>query len=257
MEDVVREDVASSRSTWPTLKPASPKTTTRHAPRGAAALGAAALVVWFAFAPAFGHAELRRGRRVVPKRQRIAEADAAKSPTPAPAAWTIGGALPANAAGLGLVSLAPGDGGAAPTLGDVVRHGKATATVLVFISSRCPYVAEARPILATLVGTWGAKVGFVAIASNQNEGLDELKAHAAARDFGSSAFAAYRDEKGSVAEALGATHTPEVFVLDGDGFLRYHGGVQDLEAALGAIVAGKAVAKPESRAFGCTIKRRP
>jgi thiol-disulfide isomerase/thioredoxin len=239
------------------MKPASAKKATRHAGMGAATLGGAALVVWFAFTPTFGHAELRHGRRAAPKRPRIAEADATKSATPAPAAWTVGGALPANAAALGLVPLASADAGAAPTLGDVVRRGKRTATVLVFISSRCPYVAEARPVLAALVGTWGAKVGFVGIASNQNEGLDELKAHAAARDFGSGAFVAYRDEKGSVAEALGAAHTPEVFVLDGDGFLRYHGGVQDLEAALTAIVAGKAVAKPESRAFGCTIKRRP
>jgi len=221
----------------------------------AAALGAAVLVASFASSPAVG--QPRHARRSTLTRPRIAETDASKSAPREAGAWTIGSGLPANAAGLGLVSLTPADAGPTSTVADVVRRGKNTATVLVFISSRCPYVAAARPVLAGLVGTWGAKVGFVAIASNQNEGLDELKAHAAARDFGSGAFAAYRDEKGAVAEALGATHTPEAFVLDGDGFLRYHGGVQDVEAALSAVMAGKAVVKPESRAFGCTIKRRP
>lgn len=222
-----------------------------------ATLVVAVLCASLAFLPALGRAAPRPGRRPAPHRPRVAETDASKSVTGDALAWTIGSALPANAARLGLLPLAPADAGVAPSLADVVRRGKNTATVLVFISSRCPYVAAARPVLSGLVSTWGAKVGFVAIASNQNEGWDELKAHAAARDFGNGAFVAYRDEKGALAEALGATHTPEAFVLDGDGFLRYHGGVQDVEAALSAVVAGKAVAKPESRAFGCTIKRRP
>jgi hypothetical protein len=50
--------------------------------------------------------------------------------------------------------------------------------------------------------------------------------------------------------------------------LRYHGRVddnrnlarvtsQDLPAALDAIAAGKSLAVPETKAFGCTIKRGP
>jgi hypothetical protein len=60
--------------------------------------------------------------------------------------------------------------------------------------------------------------------------------------------------------------TPEVYVLDKDGMLRYHGRIddsqdptgvksQDLRAALDAVLAGKPVPNPQTRAFGCTIKR--
>ena len=66
-----------------------------------------------------------------------------------------------------------------------------------------------------------------------------------------------RDDGAKVANLLAAERTPEVFLLDETGLIRYHGGVADLGAALGDVTAGRAVAKAEARAFGCTIKRRP
>ena len=60
-----------------------------------------------------------------------------------------------------------------------------------------------------------------------------------------------------IAEPLGNPLTPEVFVVGTNGLLRYHGGVDDLGPALAQLVAGQAVTKFESKAFGCTIKRKP
>ena len=65
----------------------------------------------------------------------------------------------------------------------------------------------------------------------------------------------------------GAQKTPEIFVIGQDGKLLYHGRIDenyeepskvtspDLKNALDQILAGQAVAKTETKAFGCSIKR--
>jgi hypothetical protein len=69
-----------------------------------------------------------------------------------------------------------------------------------------------------------------------------------------------------VADAYGAEVTPEIFVLDDKLTLRYHGRIDDsqkpagvsandLRDALNAMLAGKEIAKKETKAFGCSIKR--
>ena len=70
-----------------------------------------------------------------------------------------------------------------------------------------------------------------------------------------------------MARALGAEVTPHVFVLDGKQRLAYRGAPdadhrdpsQDaawLRSALDAVLAGEAVAEPETRARGCGVKWR-
>ena len=69
-----------------------------------------------------------------------------------------------------------------------------------------------------------------------------------------------------VADRFGARYTPESFVIDGAGKVRYHGRIDDaqnparvtrnsLRLAIDAVLAGREVAQPETKAFGCTIKR--
>jgi hypothetical protein len=76
----------------------------------------------------------------------------------------------------------------------------------------------------------------------------------------------YKDPGNLLADQLGATVTPEVYVFDNAGVLRYHGQVDDsrnparvkahtLRAALDELLAGKSVTRAETKAFGCTIKR--
>ncbi|HTP12426.1 MAG TPA: thioredoxin family protein, partial [Bacteroidota bacterium] len=79
-------------------------------------------------------------------------------------------------------------------------------------------------------------------------------------------FPYIRDEDQSVANAYGATHTPEFFVFDAKRALRYRGRFDDnyqnpsavkthyLQNAVDALLAAKPVAEPETYSIGCTIK---
>ena len=75
-----------------------------------------------------------------------------------------------------------------------------------------------------------------------------------------------KDDGNKIADRLGATRTPEVYLLDAKGKLAYHGRIDnsqkaegitsnDLREALDQVIAGKAVTKTDGAAFGCTIKR--
>jgi peroxiredoxin len=145
------------------------------------------------------------------------------------------------------------DTGEPRALEQLLTAGSGRGLVLVFVSAKCPYVAQARQTLADLFRDYGKKINFVGVNANQNETAEDIKADAAA----SFPFPLLRDDGAKVANLLAAERTPEVFLLDETGLIRYHGGVGDLGAALGDVTAGRAVGKAEARAFGCTIKRRP
>jgi peroxiredoxin len=145
------------------------------------------------------------------------------------------------------------DAGAPRTLDSFTKAKGMKGAVVMFLSCRCPYVAQARAPLADLYKKYGDKVAFVGLNANQNEKADDIKADAAQ----SFAFPILRDDGSKVADLYGAQRTPEVFVVGADGLISYHGGVDDLGPALEQLVAGKAITKAESKAFGCTIKRKP
>jgi hypothetical protein len=144
------------------------------------------------------------------------------------------------------------DTGDARALGRLVKDGARRGLVLVFLSCKCPYVAQARQPLGDLFRTYGGKVGFVGINANQNETREDIKSDAAL----SFPFPMLRDDGAKVADLYAAERTPEAFLIDEAGVIRYHGGVADLGTALADFTAGRTPAKPEAKAFGCTIKRR-
>jgi peroxiredoxin len=145
------------------------------------------------------------------------------------------------------------DKGDARTLESFASARGSDGAVVVWLSARCPFVAQARAQLAELAHQYGPKVAFVGVNSNQNERPEEVKSDAAL----SFPFPVLLDDGSKVADLYGASRTPEVFLVDHRGVVRYHGGVADLGAALGELVAGKPISKAEARAFGCTIKRKP
>ena len=80
------------------------------------------------------------------------------------------------------------------------------------------------------------------------------------------------DESGSIGRAYEARTTPHMFVIDAGGKLVYMGGIDDkpttrtadiataknyVRAALDAVKAGKPVATPVARPYGCSIKYAP
>src|SRR4051794_23995021 len=125
------------------------------------------------------------------------------------------------------------DKGEARTLDRLAKEGPTRGLVMVFVSSKCPYVAQARQPLGALFRSYAGKVAFVGVNANQNESADEVRADAAA----SFPFPLLRDEGAKVADLYGADRTPEAFLIDAGGVVRYHGGVADLGAALADFTA--------------------
>jgi peroxiredoxin len=133
------------------------------------------------------------------------------------------------------------------------------AVVVIFRSTLCPYSNYYNDVLRDLVVRYGAKgVLLVAIHSDRAETGDEIRVHAQKHGH---TFPVIRDPNGALARLLDARRTPEVFVLDQNGKLRYHGriasklGTPDLRNALEALLAGRPINPAETKSFGCSIDR--
>jgi peroxiredoxin len=143
------------------------------------------------------------------------------------------------------------------SLADARRGHK--AVVLVFLSTACPYALYFADHIRELDEAYRSRgVLLVGVNSNQFESVEEIREHA--REKGHR-FAILRDESARIADAMGADRTPEAFVVGADGALLYRGWVKsklrspDLQRALDAVLAGKRVRLPETKAFGCAIDR--
>jgi len=136
--------------------------------------------------------------------------------------------------------------------------------VLMFIATQCPVSNAYNQRMVKLFDDYAPKeVAFVGINSNKQEGVSEMKEHAAKHGF---KFTILKDERNVVADSYGAQVTPEVFVVDPAGVVRYHGRIDDskdaseveshdLRAALISLLEGEEPARKATKAFGCTIKR--
>ena len=140
----------------------------------------------------------------------------------------------------------------------------AKGTVLIFISTQCPVSNAYNERMEKLATDYKSRgVNVVGINANKTETPDDIKRHAAEKNL---TFPILKDAGNKIADRLGAQVTPEAFFLGADNRLVYHGRIDnarnaanlsasDLREALDAKLAGKAVAKTEARAFGCSIKR--
>jgi peroxiredoxin len=133
------------------------------------------------------------------------------------------------------------------------------ATVVLFVSTICPYSNYYDDLVRDMSNEFGKKgVAFVGINSGRVESLEEVKVHA--RDHGHT-FDIIKDPESRIADLLDARRTPEVFLFDASGTLRYHGRIAsklsapDLKTAIDALLAGKPIHPAETKAFGCAILR--
>jgi peroxiredoxin len=147
-------------------------------------------------------------------------------------------------------------------------HTGKKAVAVVFIATQCPYSNAFNHIMAKLAQEYAAKgVAFVGINSNKTEPAAEVASHARSHNLG---FPVLKDDGNVLADRLGATVTPEVFLLDSEWTLRYHGALgnsaspttkaeeatdAEIRPALDALLTGQPVARAKTKAFGCTIKR--
>jgi peroxiredoxin len=139
--------------------------------------------------------------------------------------------------------------------------------IVIFIATRCPYSNAFNDTMAQLSKDYEAK-GFtvIGINSNSNESFAEVAKHT--RDH--FPFKVLKDDDNKIADAYHAQVTPEAFVIDGTGTIRYHGALgssdnpttdpkqansTEIRSALDELLSGKEVSKTKTKAFGCTIKR--
>jgi peroxiredoxin len=142
---------------------------------------------------------------------------------------------------------------------------KGKILVLNFSSQECPFSRGADPAISELATAYKDKgVVFLGVDSNKDLDAAEIQAHI---DEAGIPYAILKDAGNKLADAAGARVTPEIYVINKDGKLAYHGAPDDragptstptafyLKDALEALTAGKAVEKPTVKAWGCGIKR--
>jgi peroxiredoxin len=137
-------------------------------------------------------------------------------------------------------------------------------SVLIFVSVQCPVSNAYNERMEKLAQDFKARgVTLIGINSNVTEAADAVKSHAAANNL---TFPILKDTGNKIADRLGATKTPEAYVLDANNKLVYHGRIDnsrepsgvnasELRDALESLLAGKPIEKTTAMAFGCTIKR--
>ncbi len=151
---------------------------------------------------------------------------------------------------------------------------KAPLTVIAFLGVECPLAKQYAVRLVELQKEYASKgVSFVAVDANVQDSLSEMGAFV--KTYGLT-FPFVKDPDGKLADSLGATRTPEMFIVDQEGAIRYQGRVddqfgfgltagyakpkvtrRDLVEALDELVAGKPVQVAQTKAEGCLIGRAP
>ncbi len=142
--------------------------------------------------------------------------------------------------------------------------------LVMFSCNTCPYVIKNQSRTASISKyALQKEVGVILLNSNEaaRDGADSyeaMKQYAAGQKYSW----IYAVDEGSVlADAFGASRTPETYLFNGDGKLVYHGAIDDnpsdesavnrhhLKEAIDELVAGKDIAVKTSRSVGCSIKR--
>ena len=149
--------------------------------------------------------------------------------------------------------------------------GSSSGLLVIFTSNTCPYVvrnqARTKDICAYAAGKG---LGVVLLNSNDanRSGVDsyaEMQEYAKKQDY---KWRYAVDSHSELANAFGASRTPECYLFDANQKLVYHGAIDDnptderqvnrkhLQEAITEMVSGKEVSVKETRSVGCTIQRR-
>ncbi len=136
--------------------------------------------------------------------------------------------------------------------------------VLIFWSFKCPVSLAYADRMEGLQKKYREQgVVVYAVCSGAGETPAEIRANLT--NLGIS-IPVLLDSEGRLAEKLGATHTPAVYILDGNGVLRYRGAIDNnkkpgesgrvayADDAIDSILKGRRVVTPETKPFGCAIK---
>jgi peroxiredoxin len=190
-------------------------------------------------------------------------AEAVKPQAPAPAAGLVGNPAPD-------FTLKDLDGKE-----HALASFKGKTVVLEWFNPECPFVKKSHT-KGSLVDTAKrhTEAGIVWLAINSgapgNQGHDPAVNAEAVKSF-AMGHPVLRDEVGTVGRAYGATNTPNMFVIDPAGVVVYAGAIDNskdgegqspeggtlinyVDAALGDLAAGRPVATPQTKPYGCGVK---
>ncbi len=176
---------------------------------------------------------------------------------------SIGNAVGDETLAIRLVDPAGGDS-------TLEEHWGENGAMVVFAANVCPYVLDWLDRLPRMADFAAANdIGFVVVNANarrrtSDDSPEAMAALAAEHGF---TFPYLVDEDAALADALGATRTPEVFLFDGDRTLVYQGAIDDHSGpfdevkshwaldALRQMTAGDGIAQPSTAPIGCSVLR--
>jgi predicted neuraminidase/peroxiredoxin len=126
---------------------------------------------------------------------------------------------------------------------ELANYDERRGTVLVFLSSRCPVTQEAIDTIEAMhEETRHQGILYVGLFADDDESVDEIREFCQRRAV---RFPVYRDRGGAIARKLGASRTPEAFLIDSKGTMVRRGGfapestAKRMEEAVGLLIAGK------------------
>ncbi|REK25582.1 MAG: alkyl hydroperoxide reductase [Planctomycetota bacterium] len=141
-------------------------------------------------------------------------------------------------------------------------------TVVCFLGAECPLARLYGPRLQSLADQFASQgVRFIGVNSNHQDSMEDVRAYVEQHEI---RFPIAKDYDHGVADRFDARRTPEVFLIDGDGAVRYRGLIDDqyrpgisrpdsakqyLRDAIEQSLAGEPVAVGETDAVGCVIGR--
>ncbi|THU34832.1 thioredoxin family protein [Niastella caeni] len=153
------------------------------------------------------------------------------------------------------------------TLKDAMKEN---GLLVMFSCNTCPVVINNQARTKEICQFAAKKsIGVVLLNSNEanrksSESLNAMQDYAKGQGYN---WYYAEDKNNELADAFGATRTPEVFLFDKTGKLVYHGAMDDspsdaasvkrnhLKEAINETLAGKEVSVKQSKSVGCSIKR--
>ena len=144
-----------------------------------------------------------------------------------------------------------------------LSHYRGRIVIINFWSCECPHSERTDRAIMSMLVQWQDDVTMLSIASNRNENAGALKHAAEMRRLPTVLL----DANCLVADLFEAQTTPQVFVMDRNGILRYRGSVDDvtfrqriptrffLDLAVESLLEGHLPELTETPAYGCAIVR--
>lgn len=143
--------------------------------------------------------------------------------------------------------------------------------LVMFSCNTCPYVVKSQARTREIMA-YAQELGLGMVIVNSNEAQrDADDAYQAMIDYSlrqQYSVPYLLDVNSKLAEAFGATRTPEVFLFNPEGRLVYKGAMEDnpadpatskvmyLKNAIDNLIAGKTITPNSTKSIGCSIKRK-